>query len=375
MRVLRYIKYMSFVVAAVVLSAAGVRSQDRSTTIAALQTELRQQAADEQFSGAILVAKAGKPIFQEAYGYANREDKIQNTPATKFHFGSMGKMFTAVAVMQLVQAGKVKLDDPISKYLPNYPNKEVAAVTVYQLLTHTGGTGDIFLPEFWAHRLDQKTLEDYVKLYGDRGLRFKPGSQWEYSNYGFILLGRIIEVASGQSYYDYVRDHIFTPTGMSSTGNLPEEDHVQALAIGYTRGCGPTFGPPPGPPCGPLQSVNDMLPYRGTSAGGGYSTVIDFLKFANALTSDSLLDAHYTELLTTGKVVTSRPRTKWAFGFFDQTTPEGVRFFGHSGGAPGVNGRLAIFPASGYIIVVLANLDPPVSDNLATFIEQRLPLS
>src|SRR5208283_2671148 len=219
-----------------------------SGAIAALKTELGEQAADGRFSGAVLIAKAGKPVFQGAYGYADRERKIANTVATKFRFGSMGKMFTALAVMQLVQAGKIKLDDPIAKYLPDYPNKEVATVTIYQLLTHTGGTGDIFGPDFDAHRPELQALKDYLTLYGDRGLQFKPGSKWEYSNYGFLLLGRIIEVTSGQNYYDYVRDHIFNPAGMSSTGNLPEEEHVQDLAIGYTRGVpGLGLGPAPGP--------------------------------------------------------------------------------------------------------------------------------
>jgi len=283
--------------------------------------------------------------------------------------------------MQLVQAGKIKLDDPIAKYLPDYPNKEVATVTIYQLLTHTGGTGDIFGPDFDAHRPELQALKDYLTLYGDRGLQFKPGSKWEYSNYGFLLLGRIIEVTSGQNYYDYVRDHIFNPAGMSSTGNLPEEEHVQDLAIGYTRGVpGLGLGPAPGPgehvpeQSNPLRSTAGDLPYRGTSAGGGYSTVIDFLKFATALSSDKLLNAHYTEILTAGKVTAPRPGSTYAFGFEDETTRDDVRYFGHGGGAPGMNGRMSIFPASGYVIVVLANLDPPAADAIAQSIERRLPV-
>ena len=115
-----------------------------------------------------------------------------------------------------------------------------------------------------------------------------------------------------------------------------------------------------------------MLPYRGTSAGGGYSTVGDLLRFAVALRSHKLLDAHYTELLTTGKVVTPRPGIKYAFGFEDETTPDGVRLYGHGGGSPGMNGRLSIFRSSGYVVAVLANLDPPAADAIAQFIDQRL---
>ena len=373
------------------VAAAPPARVSEGEAITALKAELQKQAGEERFAGAVLIAKAGKPIFQGAYGYADREKKIANTADTKFHFGSMGKMFTAVAVMQLVEAGKIKLDDPVAKYLTDYPNKEVAAVTIHQLLTHTGGTGDIFSPEFDAHREELKELSDYVALYGNRGLQFTPGSRWEYSNYGYVLLGRIIEVTSGESYYDYVRDHIFKPAGMNATDNLPENQHVPDLAAGYTRGGPPRIllpgpGPGPGPGAGPgpeqhqppradgpLRPIEGTLPYRGTSAGGGYSTVGDLLKFASALTSDSLLSAHDTEILITGKVSTPRPGTKYAYGFEDQTTPDGVRFFGHGGGAPGINGRLSVFPGSGYVVVVLANLDPPAGDEIARFISDRLP--
>lgn len=305
-------------------------------------------------------------------------------------------MFTAVAVLQLVEDGKIALNDPVSKFLPDYPNKGVAAVTIYQLLTHTGGTGDIFGPEFDVNRARLRTLADYIALYGHRDLMFQPGTKWDYSNYGFILLGRVIEVASGETYYEYVRQHIFEPAGMQSTGNEPEDRNVPDLAVGYTtaglhgRGPGPRPGPGPGPggpllgpgpgrsplgpmPSGPLHSTEGMLPYRGTSAGGGYSTVGDFLKFAVALESHKLLDAHHTDLLTSGKVVTPRPGIKYAFGFEDETTPNGARFYGHGGGSPGMNGRLAIFRRSGYVVIAHANLDPPAADAISQFIDQRLP--
>lgn len=382
--------------------AASPWRQSQAQAIAALRTELRQEVADGRFSGAVLIAKDDQAVFEAAYGYANRAKKIKNTVDTKFHFGSMGKMFTAVAVLQLVQNGKIGLDDPVSKFLPDYPNKGVAAVTIYQLLTHTGGTGDIFGPEFDANRSRLKTLADYVALYGHRDLVFQPGSRWDYSNYGFLLLGRIVEVVSGESYYEYVRRHIFEPAGMQSTGNQPEDQNVPDLAVGYTRagllgpgpgpgpgrGAGPgpgsgpgesMRGPGPGPgalgpvPSGPVHSTEGMLPYRGTSAGGGYSTVGDFLKFAIALQSHKLLDAHYTELLTLGKVVTPRPGIKYAFGFEDETTPDGARLYGHGGGSPGMNGKLSIFRSSGYLVIVLANLDPPAADALAQFVDQRLP--
>ena len=167
---------------------------NEADAIAGLRAMLEKATAADQFSGAALVAHDGKAIFAQAYGMADREKKIPNKLDTQFRIGSMNKMFTAVAILQLAQAGKLQLSDPLAKFLPDYANKELASkVTIHHLLTHTGGTGDFFGPEFDAHRLELKTLNDYVKLYEKRGLQFEPGSKWEYSNYGFLLLGVVIE--------------------------------------------------------------------------------------------------------------------------------------------------------------------------------------
>jgi D-alanyl-D-alanine carboxypeptidase len=336
----------------------------QSELIAAARRRLAQDTAAGRFAGSVLVAKNGKTIFSEASGLADRARKIPDTLDTRYRIGSMNKMFTAVSVLQLAQAGKLGLNDPLAKYLPDYPNKELAEkVTISELLSHTGGTGDIFGPEFEAHRLELRTLQDYVKLYGNRGLRFEPGSRWEYSNYGFILLGVVIEKVSGESYYDYVREHVYKPAGMTSTGSEPEDQKVANRSVGYTRmGRG-----------GGWEPNTDTLPYRGTSAGGGYSTVGDLLRFANALEEHKLLNAHYTELLTTGKVDTPRGG-RYAYGFDDHTV-NGTRCFGHGGGAPGMNGDLEICPGHGYVVAVLSNLDPPAASRESDFITNRLPVN
>ena len=327
---------------------------------ATLKQKMERDAAAGRFSDAVLVAKNGKTIFAQAYGLADRDLKIPNKLATRFRIGSMNKMFTAVATLQLVQSGALELNEPFAKYLRDYPNKDVASkVTIRDLLTHTGGTGDIFGPEFDAHRLELRTLQDYVTLYGTRGLQFEPGTKWDYSNYGFILLGRVIEKVSGRSYYDYVREHVYAPAGMTSTGSDPEDRTVVNRSVGYTE-----VG------VGKWQSNSDTLPYRGTSAGGGYSTVGDLFRFANALRENKLLHAHYTQMLTTGKVDT--PNGRYAFGFEDRRV-NGARCFGHGGAAPGMNGDLAICPGSGYVVVVLVNMDPPAASRISDFITNRLP--
>ena len=333
---------------------------NESELLNSLRKKLHEDSTAGRFSGTALVARRGKTLFAQAYGLSDREKKLQNTLHTRFRIGSMNKMFTAVATLQLVQNGKLDLKAPLGNYLTDYPNKDVASkVTIEHLLTHTGGTGDIFGPEFEKRRLELKTLRDYVTLYGQRAPQFEPGSRWQYSNYGFLLLGVLIEKVSGQSYYDYVRDHIFKPAGMTSTASEPEEQSVSARSVGYMRS-----------DTGDWQPNTNTLPYRGTSAGGGYSTVEDLLRFATALQTNKLLNAQYTETLTTGKV--DAGAGKYAYGFQDSVI-NGTRCFGHGGGAPGMNGMLQICPGPGYVIAVLSNMDPPAASRVASFITNRLP--
>jgi D-alanyl-D-alanine carboxypeptidase len=177
------------------------------------------------------------------------------------------------------------------------------------------------------------------------------------------MLGVIVERVSGKTYYDYVNENIYKPAGMTSTASLPEDQSVRDLSVGYMQLGGEALRP-----------NTDTLPYRGTSAGGGYSTVEDFLRFANALSNHKLLNAQSTDLLTTGKVDTPRG-AKYAFGFMDSGAGTAMRHFGHGGGAPGMNGDLQIFPQSGYVVVVLSNLDPPAASRISDFIVNRLPVS
>ena len=334
-----------------------------SEAIAAVKALLDKDTAAERFSGAVLVAKNGKTLFSGAYGLADREKKIPNRLDTRFRIGSMNKMFTAVSVLQLVEAGKIKLTDPLGKYISDYPNREIATkVTIHQLLTHTGGTGDIFGPEFDSHRLQLRTLNDYVALFGKRGPQFQPGSRWDYSNYGMVLAGVVLERVTHQSYYDYVQEHVYKPAGMTLSGSLPEDQAVANRSVGYMRSDSGGWTP-----------NTDTLPYRGTSAGGGYSTVGDLVRFATAVLSHKLLNASFTELLITGKVETGRGPGKYAYGFEDERDKNGNGYVGHGGGAPGMNGDLRIYPKSGYVVAVLGNLDPPAAQRISEFLDSRLP--
>jgi D-alanyl-D-alanine carboxypeptidase len=331
--------------------------------VKALEARADKLAGEHELSGAVLIAKHDRVLFGHAYGLADRKHRVANTLRTRFRIGSMNKMFTAVAILQLVEAGKVKLTAPLGTYLPDYPNRQVASkVTIHQLLTHTGGTGDIFGPDFDAHRNELRTLADYVELYGKRGPEFEPGSRWAYSNYGFILLGAVIEQVTGHSYYDYVQRHIYVPAGMTRTGSRPENQAVADRSIGYTRPPGATAWAP----------NTDTLPYRGTSAGGGYSTVEDLARFAHALLNHTLLSPPTTKLLITGKVKAG-PGTRYAYGFEDARDPDGNGWVGHGGGAPGMNGDLRIYPKTGYVVAALTNLDPPAAQRITEYLDPRLP--
>lgn len=328
--------------------------------LSALRSEVERRTARDHFAGAVLIGKQGKVLFAKAYGLADRERKTPNTVETRFRLGSMNKSFTALAVAQLAEKKRLSLDTPIRRYLPDYPNDDLASrVTIRHLLTHTGGTGDIFGPAFDKGRQDLRTLRDYVTLYGSRAPKFEPGTRWDYSNYGYVLLGVIIEAVSGQSYYEYVRQHIYQPAGMTKTGALPESDDIRDRAVGYTRRQDA------------WTSNTEGLPYRGTSAGGGYSTVRDLFRFVERLQAHALVGPAYTSLLTTGTQATPNG-SKYGFGFFDVRL-NGTRYFGHSGGAPGMSAELRVFPDSGYTVIVLSNVDPPAATAVAEYISDRLP--
>lgn len=335
------------------VSAGDIASSDEDLAKKAREHVMQMQGADA-FSGAVLIAHKGKVVLDQAWGMADIARQIGNTTDTRFCLGSMNKMFTSVAILQLVGQGKLTLDKRIATYWPDYPNHDLAArVTIRELLNHTGGTGDIFTPEYDAHRLETRTLADYVKLFGNRPVQFEPGTRMEYSNYGFILLGRIIELVSNQPYDGYVREHIFLPAGMLHTDSRPESDHVPGRAIGYIHA---STG---------LAPNTSTMPWSGTSAGGGYSTVGDLLLFAEALQAGKLLDPALLKQATTGDAT----HPDYGMGFY--VLPGGA--YGHGGGAPGINGELHILPRDGYVLVALANRDQHMASDMVDFTTSILP--
>ena len=311
----------------------------------------------EDYSGVVLVARKGQPIATFAQGWADHARQIPNSPTSRFRVGSMDKMFTAVAILQLAQAGKLDVQAPLITYLKDYPNADWARkVTLHHLLTHSGGAGEIFGPEYDAKRDGLRTLQDYVDLYGARAPTFEPGEKNQYANYGFILLGRVIEVVSGRSYYDYLQGHIFKPAGMTGSGFEPESTSVPDRVVAYERTAA-GFKPA------------DDLPWRGTSAGGGYSTAVDFLKFAVALYDGRLLDEPHRAMLTKGWVDLGGGM-KYGYGI--AIYPGDTPMVGHNGTATGMSGDLRIIAGGEGVVVALSNVAPPfLAGRLSKFVSDR----
>ena len=342
-------------------STTRMTDNEIATQLASL---LDKAVLEDSFSGAVLVAKDGKAIFERAMGFANKETKLRNKTTTRFNLGSINKSFTSIAVAQLAQQDKLAYTDSIAKHLPDYPNKAVAEkVTIHQLLTHTSGLGDYLTSESIAQA---KTLRDLLPLFSNQPLLFEPGQKVQYSNSGYVVLGLIIEKLSGRSYYDYVNEHIFKPAGMTRTDSYERDQKVDDLAVGYT-----SMGPQ-GPQPGPRRPNTATLAGKGSSAGGGYSTVEDMLKFANALAAFKLLNPEFNEIVFTGGGP-QRPAGAGRGGYgFMQNQMNGMRIVGNGGGGPGVNAIFRIYFGRGYTVVVLSNYDPPSAEQIAGKINEMI---
>ena len=335
-----------------------------AAVVRAIRQRVEKTAAEDRFSGSVLISKGDRVIFQGAYGLAEKSFDVPNRVDTKFNLASMNKMFTSIAIAQLVAAGKLSFQDKLAKVLPDYPNKTVAEkITIHQLLTHTAGLGDFFdNPEFRPHRERYHRPSDYFPLFANAPLRFEPGSRFGYSNAGFVVLGAVVEKLSGENYFDYVRAHIFRPAGMLNTDSYELTEVVPNLAIGYGRFEDDPMG------IDPRRSNVAFLPSRGSPAGGGYSTAPDLLKFAQALRAHKLMSAELTELVTSPKVpMTGSPRpAKYGYGFSTEEV-SGKQIRGHSGGGAnsGINSSMEIFWDGSYTVIVLGNYDSPAAEDLA----------
>jgi len=310
-----------------------------------LEAYVRKLAEADVFSGAVLLAKDGKILFERAYGEASKDFRVANRTDTKFNLGSMNKMFTAVAIAQLAERGKLSFEDSLAKYLPEFPSKEAAQkIKIKHLLTHTSGLGSYFNQKFMeSSRARFRTVDEMMQLAEGETLAFEPGTKWAYSNTGMLVLGAVIERATGQNYFDYVRENIYKPAGMNSTDAYELDLVTPNLAVGYQK----EFNED-----GTARFRNNVFQHviRGGPAGGGYSTVGDLLKFDMALRANKLVGAEYVRQLLSAKPELNSPAYGYGFGVDTKN-----RVVGHSGGFSGISSNLDMFLDSGYTAIVMSN--------------------
>ena len=322
---------------------------------------LNELGKDEYFSLSIAIAKDDKLVLQKAYGYANREHKVANTTDTRFNMASMGKMFTAVAILQLYDAGKLALNEKIGKYIPNFPNKEIRdSVTIHQLLTHSSGLPLWFNTDFNANsKFQYAELKDYLPFYNSITIDHNKAGKHYYSNVGFFVLAYIIEGISGMSYQDYLSAHIFEPLLMNHTGLYKLTDIIPNSATGYVR---------------PADKhdvwKNNYGKNLGSSpAGGAFASAPDMITFYTALKNNKLLKPATTELMCSPKV--SSPNGQYGYGFMIDMSNKHI-ITGHQGAYYGIRSELFYYKDAKYTVSIMANSDQTDYDDISYFIRTEL---
>lgn len=310
---------------------------------AAIEAHLDQAVSAGRFSGAVLVARGEQVVFARAYELADRASGRANTLDTPINLGSMNKMFTAVAIGQLVAAGKLAWQDTVGEHLPDYPNATVRdSVTIHQLLTHSSGVGSYWNDAYEARKGEIDSQAKFAATFAADPLLFEPGTSTRYSNGGPVILGLVIEKLSGMDYYEYVRKHIYEPAGMTRAAHYLRNDAEAGFAVGYER-----------MPDGGLRDNSGFLGLRGSAAGGGYASANDLLAFARALRDGRLLSGPQLEVLWTPKNAAGEGM---GIGYlFGVGRDNGLRWVGHNGGAPGISADFRYYPEEDVTIVVLAN--------------------
>lgn len=318
-----------------------------------LEQHVQAYFEQEKFTGTVLVAQAGRTVLAKGYGMANYEWNVPNTPSTKFRLASLTKQFTAAAILHLAERGKLSVDDPIARHLSDTPDRW-QAITIHHLLTHTSG-----IPNFTSFPDYNKTMMlpspagETMKRFVDKPLDFDPGTKYSYSNSGYVLLGLIIEKASGMSYADYVWRNIFEPLGMQDSGYDSWEEVIPQRASGYTRD---------GDRLRNALYIDMSIP---GGAGALYSTVEDLKKWDEALYTDKLLPpAAIAKMFTPF-------RDNYAYGWFVRQL-DGKTVVGHTGGINGFATSIVRVPDDRILVVALSNVLPSQAARLSQELVQLM---
>ncbi len=313
------------------------------------------EAQAGRFSGAVLAAQDGHIVLKQGYGMADYENDVPNTPQTRFRLGSITKQFTAMAILMLQERGKLRLEGPIGSYLPDCP-EAWRAITIRQLLLHTSGLPEFLtLPDADAFQMLPATPLETIARVKDLPLLFQPGEKWSYSNTGYLILGYIVERASGQSYESFLQQNIFDPLQMAGSGY----DHYTAVlkhrATGYVS------------PRLKAGYLDMSVPY---AAGGLYSTVEDLYTWDQALYTERLVTRRSLDEMFTPQVTPAgSAQVGYGYGWFISTAP-GRRVVWHGGNIQGFSALIRRYPDDRVTIVILSNLQGAPLDAYATYMEK-----
>ncbi len=326
----------------VVFVATSSFAQDASR----LDQIVKPYVQDKTFMGSVLVARGEEILLSKGYGSANLEWEVPNTPSTKFRLGSITKQFTAASILLLEERGKLKLDDPIKKYLRDAP-AAWDRITLFNLLTHSSGIPNFTaLPEYKSLEVLDTPVVKTIATVRDKPLDFFPGEKMSYSNSGYLVLGYVIENVSGVSYESFVQENIFTPLGMKDSGYDSNTTVIAHRAAGYSPS-----------PKGPVNAgyIHMSIPH---AAGALYSTTEDLLRWEQGLFGGKVVSpASLQKMITPFK-------NNYALGVTVQTT-NGRKVVQHGGGIEGFNTFLSYYPDDKLTVAVLANVNGSVPGTLA----------
>ncbi|WP_106795186.1 serine hydrolase [Aquimarina sp. Aq78] len=342
------IKVITFLIICFVSSLQAQTINDKIEEMMQKHVEL------DQFSGTVLLAKEGKVLYQKAFGDANKSYQIKNNIDTKFNIASMGKMFTGISIMQLEERGKLNINDPVVKYLKDFPfgNK----ITIHHLLSHTSGLSNYMGHTVYrANRGKRYIINDIIPFIYEQKLEFDtPGKKFAYSNSGMVVLGAIIEKISGQSYSDFITQNIFIPAKMNNTEMRFWDDVVENRALGYLKSISGKF-------------TNTIYTNSSPQSDGGIlSTVKDMLKFDQALYTSLLINENSKKKLFTNVI----PKVTYGLAF-QVENKNNNRVVGHGGGLPGFSSYFSRYLDDKYTIIALSNYDM-ISRNIVYYIEDIL---
>jgi CubicO group peptidase (beta-lactamase class C family) len=345
-----------FLQAAAPESERGPQSEQEYTSN--LDGFLGRFAREGGFSGAVLVARRGEVIFEKAYGDARRDPPTPNQVTTRFNIASVDKIFTATLVFELIEEHKLALEGKICDYLPNYPLKEACPITIDQLLSHTSGLPDVINPRL-IRAVDRfKTPQDYIDTFGKDPLNFRPGKRWSYTNFGYAVLGRIVESIEGKPFADVMTARIYVKAGMKDSmrvaGDAPD------VAVPYASMLPDGNG---NLEYGPERDARPFLPLPAPFCCS-FTTVRDLYSFSQALMAGRLVSQKSLELMVkTNRAGPGDIVDHYGYGVITDLI-DGVPYFGHDGGVWGVNAAFRMTPEHD-VVIVLSNVSPGAGQRAA----------